>query len=165
MLSWFKFMQRVPENFFGSTLIPLAAANLLGDVFGAGQCEELLVRRGVSPNQGESARWRHPAPPDACLRVGLTLVDEVILSLGGLLPGAPMRSQTDLLPDSAKGSSHFWKVALFLDTQCHGGSPLPDTQFGTRGPRITVPQLLPACLGGHEGQSIIAPQAEKSAKF
>lgn len=75
----------------GLPLLPLAAANLLGDVFGAGRCEELLVRRGVSPNQGVSARWQHPAQPDACPRVGITLVDEVILSLGGLLPGALVR--------------------------------------------------------------------------
>lgn len=143
---------------------PPAAANLLGDVFGAGQREELLVRRGVSPNQGVSARWQHPAQPDASSRVGTTLVDEVILSLGALLPGAPMQSSSGLLPDSAKGSSRFWKVTLFPDHQCHGGSALQDMQFWTLGPLSTAPQLPPACLGGHEGQSIIPPQVEKSGK-
>lgn len=66
--------------------LPSSCSHLLGDVLGAGQCEELLVRSRVSA-------WRqHPAQPDACLPAGITPVYEVILSLGGLLPRAPMGS-------------------------------------------------------------------------
>lgn len=77
---WLKF---IPDGAGG---LPSSCSHLLGDVFGAGQCEEVLARSGVS------AWWRHPAQPDACSPAGISVADEVILSLGALLPGAPMGS-------------------------------------------------------------------------
>lgn len=152
MSYWFKF---IPGS---AGELPPSCSHLLGDVFGAGQCEELLARSGVS------ASWQHPAQPDASPPAAIIPVDEVILSLGGLLPGAPMGSLSGLLPDSAKGSSHFWKVTLLLGHQRQDGSPLLDTPFWILGPLVTAPQVPPACLRAHEGQSIIPPQVGKSGK-